>query len=482
MAQPLLRWTILLACLAVAAPRAGAESWSEVFAGERDTTVFLGADGTLFRAPFDLGTREILWRGTPDAHVVRFIVGPASGRIAWTTRGFDRDTTRLWVTGANGPELKLRYFALIPNSHGRMHTEAEVPSIADPDVRGGRLVQVGASMKQSAANTLDWTPDGREVVLGYDAGILRLEPMTHTGMALTGTVAFKLDALHPSPLLLADTETLPTEEERAPVTQYDLDHYFVGTVHTLVVQDGRRVTSSPSGTLILRPTPRGWNLYDGSAWSAARVRAAGATTLWWAHARVVYSLRAGDSVATEARRATEDVDWLGYDAAHHDLLMLSGRRMWRIPETGGEPALVFAIGGDARAVLRSKTGARIALSLRDSVLVWHPGLDEVRGFGSNHLEPCELYEGRRGQIVLQVECGPGLPRQLARADTIARRLVAIDTPNLREGVFQPAAGGDCVLLFDPGPKPPHTLHAYDVAHDRWRTVENPGISAWEPLR
>ena len=75
------RWAILLAGLLVAAPRAGAESWGDVFAGERDTTVFLGADGTLFRAPFDLGTREILWRGSGDAHVVRFVVGPA-GRLA----------------------------------------------------------------------------------------------------------------------------------------------------------------------------------------------------------------------------------------------------------------------------------------------------------------------------------------------------------------------------------------------------------------
>ena len=63
-------------------------------------------------------------------------------------------------------------------------------------------------MKQSAANTLDWTPDGREVVLGYDAGILRLEPMTHTGMALTGTVAFKLDALR------TKQSTLDRDEER----------------------------------------------------------------------------------------------------------------------------------------------------------------------------------------------------------------------------------------------------------------------------
>ena len=144
-------------------------------------------------------------------------------------------------------------------------------------------------------------------------------------------------------------------------------------------------------------------------------------------------------------------------------------------------AIAVAAQADPRTVLRSRTGDRIALSLRDSVLVWDPGTDEVHGFRSNKLEPCKLFESRHGEIVFQVECRPGL-RQLARADTITRRLTAIETPNLREGVFQPAAGGDHVLLFDPGPKPPRTLHAYDVARDRWRKVENPGISAWEPLR
>lgn len=453
-----------------------------MFAGERDTTVFLGADGTLFRAPFDLGTREILWRGSRDAHVVRFVVGPTSGRIAWTTRGYDRDTTRLWVAGANGPEQKLRYFALIPSSHGQPHAEAEVPSIADLDVRGGRLVQAGASMRQSAVNALAWTPDGRELVLGYDGGILRLEPMTRAGAMLAGTLAFKLEALHPSPMLLAYASIPQTKEERVPLTQFDFDHYVVGTQRKMVVQDGQRVAGPERRTLILSPTPHGFSLCDGSAWSDTRVRAAGARTLWWARDRVVNALRAGDSVATEALRTPGDVDWLGFDASHGDLLMLTGRRVWRIPETGGRPVPVFAIGSEARAVLRSRTGVRIALSLRDSVLVWDPGTDEVQGFRSHRLEPCKLFEGRQGQLVLQVECGPGLRRQLARADTIERRLVAIETPHLREGVFQPAAGGDFVLLCDPGPKPPRTLHAYDVARDRWRTVENPGISAWEPLR
>ena len=63
----------LLGLTAFATP-ACADSWSSVFAADRDTAVFLGADGTLFRAPMNLEGREVLWAGVPDQHVVRFAV------------------------------------------------------------------------------------------------------------------------------------------------------------------------------------------------------------------------------------------------------------------------------------------------------------------------------------------------------------------------------------------------------------------------
>jgi hypothetical protein len=64
----------------------------------------------------------------------------------------------------------------------------------------------------------------------------------------------------------------------------------------------------------------------------------------------------------------------------------------------------------------------------------------------------------------------------------SHRLIPVETPALREGMFWPAGRGAWILLYDPAPKPPRKLHAYDVAQNRWHTVDNPGIAAWEPLR
>src|SRR5262245_5877555 len=142
--------------LAAFATPAAADSWSSVFAADRDTAVFLGTDGTLFRAPGNLESREVLWAGVPDQHVVRFAVSPITAQVAWITRGFDEDTTRLWVAGPNGAQQKLRYFALVPARHGNGHSEPDVPTIADAQVRGGRLVQGNARMLRASANTLAW--------------------------------------------------------------------------------------------------------------------------------------------------------------------------------------------------------------------------------------------------------------------------------------------------------------------------------------
>lgn len=138
--------SLALLCLAALASPAAAEPWSGVFAAGGDTAIFLGADGTLFRAPFDLRSREVLWAPAAGRHVVRFAVAPGGGRVAWITRAHGRDTTRLWIAGPAGTAQRLRYFALHPRRYGQTHSEPDVPTIADDGARGGRLLRAGAMM------------------------------------------------------------------------------------------------------------------------------------------------------------------------------------------------------------------------------------------------------------------------------------------------------------------------------------------------
>jgi len=482
-----LRFLPLLALLglaALAAP-ACADSWASVFAADRDTAVFLGTDGTLFRARMNLEGREVLWPVAPGQHVVRFAVSPVGGRVAWIARGFDEDTTRLWVSGPNGAQQKLRYFSLIPALRGRQYSEPDVPSIADPQVRGGRLVQAGASMKYRSANTLAWTADGLNVVLGFDGGIVRLDPVTHVGSVAQDAVAVELEALRPSPMFLVKALTVESPEANPPqYVVFDLAHLIEKTTSYDAVRDGHMVESTPITARhleILGPTRTGWKMRATPELEDSHTRVAGATAVWWARKNVVYALRAVDSVAVEVLRTGEDVLWLGYDEAHGRLLGAAGRELWSMPESGGVTAQVLQTTASIRSVLRSRTGASVGVFVADSLLVWNP-TGTVQPFHARGYKPCTLFESPDGRIVVQIDCGRGQPRQLARADMESHQLIPVETPALREGMFHAAGHGAWILLYDPAPKPPKKLFAYDVALDQWRTVDNPGITAWEPLR
>ena len=71
-------WRALALAVAVlsAPARLEAAAWSEVFAADTDTMVFIGADGTLLRAPFSLATRETLWTPPPGQGLLRVRVSP----------------------------------------------------------------------------------------------------------------------------------------------------------------------------------------------------------------------------------------------------------------------------------------------------------------------------------------------------------------------------------------------------------------------
>ena len=204
------RCGIVCACLALLSGSAHAESWSSVFAAERDTAVFLATDGTLFRAPFNLETREVLWRRSGNEHVVRFAVSPKRGHIAWIVRGSDDDTTRLWMATSMGIERWLGYRPLVPRNMRQIFAEPDTPTRSDRGARGVRLVQAGMLNLRPPANTLDWASDGKSLLLGRNTGIVSIDPGGRTMSRVDSVLAVKLEVLGPSKTLLVDALTKMT--------------------------------------------------------------------------------------------------------------------------------------------------------------------------------------------------------------------------------------------------------------------------------
>ena len=484
-------WTVLAACaLAAAAVPAGAAGWSELFASVQDTVVFIGADGALLRAPFSLATRETLWAPPDGQRLVRMRVSPDGRRVAWITRGGDRDTTRLWVEGPSGSAVRMRYFAFEPQRYGQIHSESGVPSIEDPEARGGRLVQPSALMRRVASNSLEWTPDSRALVFGYDDGIAAVPADGGSGFIVSKAFAVKLESLEPAPVYLVSAIVLrdrlrylgqpggtnpadialPMEDGRPIYDSYELSH--------LNVLESREAYP---GTYLLYPMARRWRVFTAADLASGRLRAASPGTVWWAVGTEIHAVRTHDPNATEEVHAGTGVTWLGDDESHRALVWAAGREVRRKPEDGGAETVVLSTGTPVRAGLDSRTGRDVALVTSDSLVLWDPRDDSARSFALAGLKPSALYEGPGGQVLVATSGGRGEAPGLARADTTTGRLEAVEAPPLKNGLFTAVAKGAYLLLCDPAPKPPDTLQVYDVAAGRWQKVENPGIAGWEPL-
>lgn len=480
----------LALALVLAAPaRLEAAAWSETFAADTDTMVFIGADGSLVRAPFSLSVRETLWTPPPGQGLVRVRVSPDGRRVAWLARGHDRDTTRLWVDGAGAGGPRVRYFALLPDAYGRVHAETAVPSLEDAGVRGARLVRPGPLMRRVPCNTLEWTPDSRAVVFGYDDGIAAVPVDGGAGFGVSRALAVGLTALEPAPIYLVDAIVL-----RAQATYFAPEGRGVHPSDMSVpLEDGRPVLDAlelahpdvlvargaTSGTYLLYPMAGRWRVFTAADLTPARPRAASAGTVWWAAGSSIRAIRTHDPSATTEVRGTSPVLWLGYDEAHRSLLWAAGREVARRPEDGGTTTVILRAAKDIRAVLRA--GRRVGLVTADSLLVWDPADDGVRRVALAGLEPAALMEAPDGGLLVAARGRRSAPPGLARLDAGADRLVPLEVPPVKGGMFVPVSRGSRVLLFAPGGKAPGLLHVLDVASGRWDAVDNPGITGWEPL-
>ena len=481
---------VISTALALALP-ARAATWSEVFSAVPDTVVFLGADGSLLRAPFGLATRETLWSPAGGQRLVRIRVSPDGWRVAWLTRAHDHDTTRLWVDGPGSGVPRMRYFAFQAQRYGQVHSEAAIPTAEDRDSRGGRLIRPGALMRRAASNTLEWTPDSRAVVIGYDDGIAAVPADGGGGFVVSKAFAVGLEALDPAPIYLVDaivlrerlkpmpqqasgmhpSEAPATLENGVPLyTTFELGH--VDVLESRAAYPGR---------YLLYPMAGRWRVFTAGGLSSSRLRAASPGTVWWAVGPSIHAIRTHDPNPTVEVRSPGTVVWLGYDDGHRALVWVAGSEVLRRPEDGGDASTILRTGAPIRRALPSRTGHRVGFTTGDSLVVWDPFDDSAWRVALDGLKPVALFETPAGEVLVQTEGGRGAPPGLARADFAAGRCVTLEVPPVKSGRFVATPGGTHLLFFDPAPKPPATLQVLDLATGRWEAVANPGIAGWEPL-
>lgn len=478
-AAPLSRWGCLVAALLAFAPASGrAEPWREVFAAERDSAFFLLEDGTVLRAPFGLGTAETLWRCPAGQRVVRLLGSPRGGRLAFTSRGIETDTTRLWIASPRGVELRLRYFSLQAKRHSQTYSEISWPTTADVGATGARLLSPTFRPPGPSSNALAWTPEGRLLYVGYDGGIAGVVPERSGVTHFSGHRALWLRPLRPSPLLAADALDSASASSRE-LTQFDLEHALD---HPVSVKEGRIADVLERRRMLLAPA--GWRLRecDAEGWWDAGVRAAGERRLWWAAGRGVKALDVASCSLAAVLPAPGPVGWLAYDESGKRLLGLSGRVLWRADEAGATITPVLRAASGVRRVLRAARGPAVLVVAKDSVLVWDSSTGEVRRHRYDGETPDLAFEGDSGQLVLAVAAVPGRPMTLARATRNDADFRPVPVPAAaRWGSIVAGPRGAWVLCCDIGRRAPEVIHAFGVESGRWHVAENPGITAWEPL-
>lgn len=434
------------AACALAAPARAAE-WSEVFAAETDTVVFIGAGTEVWRAPFHLATRETLWLPHDGERVARIRISPDRSGAAWITRAQDSDTTRLWIHAHGVTRLAARFFSLQPMMQGAPNFEPVVPGVNDEVVDGARLIAPGPNMLRRSSNTLAWTPEGAAVVFGYDGGLATIAADSAVALEVSPVLVTDLLLLDPAPFYLADVSVVT----RGP----EVGSYFV------------------------YPTAPRWRFFRASGIGLGSRWSADFTNVWWASGRDLKAARAHDPTPTLEAREPEDLVWLEAQTARHAIAWAADRRLSLKPAEGGEVRRVIVTAKPITAVLGGPGGRWRAAVAGDSLQLWDRVDDARVAVPLGHAVPIGLFESPDGALALAVT-GEGGPR-LLRVDRDARALVDTKTPRVRGGRFYASPSGARLILANPGPTPPSRLQVFDFAGGGWTEVTNPGLAGWERL-
>jgi hypothetical protein len=493
---------ILVGLLALPQPaRAKAVKWSTAFSGVRDTVVFMMDRETLVRAPFDLGRPETLWTAPRGEHIVRLVASPDRTRIAWLSRSFAKDTTRLWVWDSTGAMLRMRFFAFDPQPFGYQFSVPGVPTLTDEPELGGRLVRATWWMRESVGNALAWTPDSRMVVCATKRGLTSVAVSGERQVDVFRLPPLCLEALYPSPMFLVDALRMRpmTSEVRGAQGRIEPTQTPSG-----LPSDLRRRSRLTDGTLetelwfkdrferwskdrierisaLLVPSAHGWRVFQAHQLASGRVRTASESSVWWASGRTICAIRAYAPDTTEEFETPDEIAWLHFDPVARNLVWVAGRWVGRVPEGAAVGDTVLTSSDPIRRALAAPRTRTVAFVTHDSLLVWDPVTDRVHRFACGGLDPISICDGPDGQLIVGAETGIHLPPTLARADKLTNRLVGIETPAITGGTLQVVGNCEWILLFAAKSRRPRTLQAYDVHRGTWVLVENPGVRGWERL-
>lgn len=475
----------MVLALSLAVSPARAAEWRDVFAGVRDTAVFLMERGELVRAPFHLASRDTLWVPEAEQHVVSLRTSSRGGHVAWTTRAVDGDTTRLWLRTPAGRRLRLLYFAPRAAQLHATFSRPDAPSVEDETARGARLVRTNVQSRRQSLDALEWLTVPDRVVVGSDGGTAVVGDERGRPRLEGRVFPRALQALTPSPMLLVDGYVyagtlVHTGRDGAPIRvtelanvdaagrfdQFDLEHLF----------EWHQTRDEPQRmAFVAIPDSAGWRWLPVPGRREDLQWAAFDTTLWFVERDVIRRLTPSASQAVREAEVRSRVMWLG--VAGGRLCWFSARGLECADPAAREPRLMWRPARGVQTVIPSRDG-RSALAVSDDSLHVLGADGTLRTFARGRLEPREWFAAAGDRVLVAARPAVGSPVDLFELGAGAPR--AVGMPRVPGGVLQPVGAGEWLLLHATGKHPPLTLHAYDVRARQWSAVRNPGIVAWEP--
>ncbi len=468
-------------------PGGAVARWSEVFADEADTVVFLTRTA-LIRAPFGLAGAETLWTAPGVERLVRVSASPDRRHLAWVSRASDRDVSTLWLWDAEGVRRRAGYMPLVPSDIEIARTSAGQPSLDDRDPTGGRFATLGAMTRSNCADAMTWawTCDG--LWFGYRDGIAYARTDTARVRVVSPAFALDLHGLDPAPMLFAEVMRLGEGRDAEMLEQWR-DYGREGSGMRDFTEDpyapgsgGRRRVVPQPGTYLLYPTTdrlrafRADELHRDDPWTADE------TTVWWVdRGKRLMTLPAQNPRATLAAEDKEPIVWLEWLPARRALARATGRTLIERGTDGAE-RVRLATGSAIGAVLAVREDPVRAVVTRDSLLMWDTRTDTVRGLALDGAAPQRMMLAAGGVRVFVTGAEGRDALRLDRLDPDAPTLVSLHAPAVKHGAVTLSPSGRRVLLFEATERGARMIEVCEVSRPAWRRVDVPaGSLGWEQV-
>lgn len=463
---------------------AESRSWSEALAGAADTVVFLGQDGALWRAPFHLGSREVLWAPRPGEHMVRVSVSPDGRHLAFITRIAEEDTSWIWIGGPEPPSIRGTFASVLPYRWNHLHFEPYEPTLADRAFRGGRFLQVGTRRWVRSSNTLAWTADARGVVFGYNNGVAFAEADSPRAIQVSSALPMDMLVLDPAPMVLLDAIVLREGlRQGSLLTPQEKTSQGMRSMNDAILNPALQ----GEAWYLLYPSAGSWRAFPSSGLDADRKWTASESAVWWVAGRVPHPsagqirvVHAHDPTPVVEVQERDPVVWLGFDPPSRSLLWASGVTLQRKSEGGAPASPLLRLKAPILRVLRVEDG-RYAVCTRDSVHLVDTRTSDVRAAALAGLEPDRAFPMSGGGVLLAVDGEGSKAPALVRMDAAVAGLETVGTPAVKKGRWASTPAVSHLVLFEPGRRAPDRVQIYEIASRRWSEVGNPGITGWEEI-